>query len=302
MRAVHTVRELRDNLTPIRIAGRVIGLVPTMGALHTGHARLMERARKESDLTVVSIFVNPLQFGPNEDFARYPRAFEADLELCRQNGMDFVFAPSVEEMYPLLPQLTFADVARVSDHLCGASRPGHFRGVATVVLKLFNVVQPERAYFGEKDAQQLAVIRRMTLDLNIPITIVGVETVRETDGLAISSRNRYLDADQRRIAPSLYRALQEAASTVREGETEASRVRTAALQILAENKAIRLDYLEVVDPDEMQPVSTIAGPVRIAGAIWLGSTRLIDNILVSKKPTTDGTDYTDDTDGAHQKH
>ena len=283
MRAAHTVKELRDSLESERMRGRVIGLVPTMGALHAGHAKLIETARRESDLVVVAIFVNPLQFGPNEDFARYPRAFEEDLELCRRIGADVVFAPSTEEMYPL-PQLTFAEVIRLSEHLCGASRPGHFRGVATVVLKLFNIVQPHRAYFGEKDAQQLAVLRRMTLDLNIPIRIVEVPTVREPDGLAVSSRNRYLDPEQRRIAPSLYGALQEAASEVHSGEMDASRVREAALRILKENPAIRVDYVEVVDPDEIQPVTTITAPVRIAAAIWLGPTRLIDNILVQPLP------------------
>ena len=278
VQAVHTVKELRDNLESSRTSGRVIGLVPTMGALHAGHARLIEIARKESDSTVVSIFVNPLQFGPNEDYASYPRAFAQDLELCRKIGVDFIFAPVVEEMYPL-PQTTFAEVTRVSEHLCGASRPGHFRGVATVVLKLFNIVQPHRAYFGEKDAQQLAVIRRMTLDLNIPITIVGVPTVREADGLAVSSRNRYLDSEQRRVAPILFRALQEAERQVRSGERDVAKVREAACRVLRESPLVRVDYLEVVDPGEIQPVNSIIAPVRIAGAIWLGSTRLIDNVL-----------------------
>src|SRR5262245_11888989 len=183
VQAVHTVKEIRDNLENARRAGQVIGLIPTMGALHTGHIQNIQTARKECGVVVVSIFVNPLQFGPNEDYARYPRPLAEDLEMCRQNGVDLVFVPTVDEMYPS-PQLTFVELPRVSQYLCGAHRPVHFRAVATVVLKLFNIVQPHRAYFGEKDAQQLAVIRRMTRDLNLPIRIVGVATVREADGLA----------------------------------------------------------------------------------------------------------------------
>src|SRR5437870_6654060 len=200
-----------------------IGLVPTMGALHAGHEVLIQRARKDSEAVVVSIFVNPLQFGPNEDYTRYPRELPRDLEICERNGADLVFAPSVEEMYPL-PELTFLDVTRVSEHLCGAFRPGHFRGVATVVLKLLNIVQPDRAYFGEKDMQQLAVIRRMVADLNVPVEIVPVATVREADGLAVSSRNQYLDAEQRRIAPVVFRALREAESLIRAGEKDVASV------------------------------------------------------------------------------
>jgi pantoate--beta-alanine ligase len=226
---------------------------------------------------VVTIFVNPLQFGPTEDYSRYPRAVAQDLEICRRNGADLVFAPSVEEMYPQ-PQLTFTEVSRVGEHLCGAFRPGHFRGVATVVLKLFNIVQPQRAYFGEKDMQQLAVIRRMTSDLNLPIDVVGVPTVREADGLAVSSRNRYLDPEQRNAAPVLYGALQEAERQIRSGERDAANIRDAALAVLQESPLVRVEYFEIVDPGEIQPVSTVNGPVRIAAAIWIGTTRLIDNI------------------------
>lgn len=279
MRAVHTVKEVREGLKPARQSGQVIGLVPTMGALHAGHRKLLEIARQECGFVVVSIFVNALQFGPSEDYARYPRALPQDLEICRQSGVDLVFAPALEEMYPG-SQLTFTEVLRVGEHLCGAFRPGHFRGVATVVLKLFNIVQPDRAYFGEKDAQQLAVIRRMTRDLNIPVTIVGVATVRESDGLAISSRNQYLNPEQRKTAPILYRALQEAAKRVRAGEKNALKVREAALQVLHQEPAVQVEYLEIVDAEEMQPVTTIEGPARIAAAICLGATRLIDNVLV----------------------
>ena len=273
MRTVHTVKEVRDFLE----SKKNIGLVPTMGALHAGHERLLETARRESDVLVVSIFVNPLQFGPNEDYARYPRTLSHDLETCERNRVDLVFAPSAEEMYSM-PQLTSVDVGRLSEHLCAKFRPGHFRAVATVVMKLLNIVQPQRAYFGEKDLQQLTIIRRMAADLNVNVTIVGVPIVREADGLALSSRNKYLNVEERKAAPVLYRALQEASSRVRSGEKDASRVREAALAVLANFPLIRVEYLEIVDPDELQPIATIGGPVRIAGAIWVGATRLIDNV------------------------
>ena len=272
MQVVRTVSDVRGFLEN----RKNIGLVPTMGALHIGHETLIRTARAESDVLAVSIFVNPLQFGPNEDYSRYPRALPKDLETCEHNGADLVFAPSVEEMYPL-PQLTTVEVGRVSEYLCGKFRPGHFRGVATVVLKLLNIVRPDRAYFGEKDLQQLMVIRRMVADLNVPVTIVGVPTVREPDGLALSSRNKYLDAQERTAAPALHRALQEAATRIRAGEREPSKVRAAAMQILNASPLIRVEYFEIVDPEELQPVSVLNGPVRIAAAIWIGKTRLIDN-------------------------
>jgi pantoate--beta-alanine ligase len=248
-----------------------------MGALHAGHEKLIQTARAECDNLVVSIFVNPLQFGPNEDYARYPRTLPQDFEICERNRVDVVFAPTLEDMYPS-PQLTFTEVTHVSEHLCGKFRPGHFRGVATVVLKLLNIVQPDRAYFGEKDLQQLAVIRRMVADLNIPVTIVGVPTVREPDGLALSSRNKYLSADERKAAPALYRALQDAAARMASGERDVKKIRDEAVQLLSVSPLIRVEYFEIVDADELQPIDTIAGPVRIAGAVWLGTTRLIDNI------------------------
>jgi len=250
-----------------------------MGALHPGHEALIRAARRECGIVVVSIFVNPLQFGPNEDYARYPRTLEKDVEICRRQGTDVVFNPSPDEMYPL-PPLTFAQVTRVSEHLCGKFRPGHFRGVATVVLKLFNIVRPDRAYFGEKDMQQLAVIRRMVADLNIPVEIAAVPTVREPDGLAISSRNQHLNSAERKAAPVLYRALEEAVKRIRSGERDASKVREAAIAILESEPLVRIEYLEIVDPTEIQPLSTISGPVRIAAAVWIGGTRLIDNVAV----------------------
>jgi len=248
-----------------------------MGALHPGHEALIGAARRECGIVVVSIFVNPLQFAPNEDYARYPRTLEKDVEICRRQGTDVVFNPSPDEMYPL-PPLTFAQVTRVSEHLCGKFRPGHFRGVATVVLKLFNIVRPDRAYFGEKDMQQLAVIRRMVADLNIPVEIAAVPTVRDPDGLAISSRNQHLNSAERKAAPVLYRALEEAVKRIRSGERDASKVREAAIAILESEPRVRVEYLEIVDPTEIQPLSTISDSVRIAAAVWIGGTRLIDNV------------------------
>ncbi len=275
MRAVHTVKEVREALE----SAKEIHLVPTMGALHAGHEALLRTARKESGTLVASIFVNPLQFGPKEDYALYPRSLPLDLEICERNGADLVFAPPAGEMYPL-PQLTFVDVTRVSEHLCGKFRPGHFRGVATVVLKLFNIVRPDRAYFGEKDIQQLAVIRRMVSDLNLPVGVVGVPTVREPDGLALSSRNKYLSPAERQAAPALHRALREAVARIRSGERDAAVIRQAAVAVLGESPLIRPEYFEIVDPEDLQPDWTIAGPVRVAAAIWIGSTRLIDNVAI----------------------
>lgn len=256
---------------------RPLGFVPTMGALHEGHGRLIDEARAASASVAVSVFVNPIQFNQSEDYARYPRLLEADLAFCAERGVDVVFAPPVEQMYPQ-PQATFVEVGPVADHMEGRFRPGHFRGVATVVLKLFQIVQPDRAYFGEKDAQQLAVIRRMALDLNLPVEIAGVPTVREPDGLALSSRNRHLSAEERAIAPRLYQALRAAERSIAAGETRAETVKRAALEVLPGEPQMRLEYLEIADDAEMQPVASITGPVRVAAAVWVGRTRLIDNI------------------------
>jgi pantoate--beta-alanine ligase len=277
LRVIHTIDDLRAALVPARRAGTTIGLVPTMGALHAGHARLIETARRECGMVVVSVFVNPIQFDEKDDYARYPRTLDTDARLCESLGVDLVFAPEAGEMYPE-PLCTVVEVRRVSEHLCGRFRPGHFQGVATVVLKLFNIVQPGRAYFGEKDAQQLAVIRRMVRDLNLPLTIVGVPTVREPDGLALSSRNQRLSASERQVALSLSRALHLAQRLIREGATGAEAVKREALAALAAQPDLRVEYLEIVDPDEMQPVEEIRGPVRVAAAIRVGPTRLIDNV------------------------
>jgi pantoate--beta-alanine ligase len=251
-----------------------------MGALHAGHGSLLEIARRDCDVVVASIFVNPIQFNQAGDFQGYPRGLETDLEFCGERGVDFVFAPSEEEMYPA-PLDTFVEVERLTGHLCGPHRPGHFRGVTTVVAKLFNIVQPDRAYFGEKDAQQLAVIQRMVRDLDMPVDIVPCPTVREADGLAMSSRNKHLTPEQRERAPVLYRALRAAADTAKAGQ-DAGSMLAAAEKVLATVPEFEVEYIDVVDAAEMQPVERIEAPVRVAIAAWAGETRLIDNILVSR--------------------
>lgn len=278
---VRTIPEIRNRLELPRMRGHVIGLVPTMGALHAGHAALIERARRDCQTVVVSIFVNPIQFDRPDDYEAYAIDLAKDMDACDTLGVDFVFAPSAQEMYPEPPR-TLVEVEGVSEHLCGKFRPGHFRGVSTVVAKLFHIVGPDRAYFGEKDAQQLAVIQRMVADLNIPVEIVSVPTVREEDGLALSSRNRRLTHEERNLAPALYQALQLGADCIRKGSTSAEQVRTAALSDLQKHPEFGVEYLEVVDPSNMTPVETIRGPVRIATAAWLGSVRLIDNVLVDR--------------------
>jgi pantoate--beta-alanine ligase len=276
---VRTVADVRNRLMLSRIGGRTIGLVPTMGALHAGHAALMERARADCGVVVVSIFVNPIQFDRPDDYDAYTIDLGKDAEFCSALGVDLIFAPSAQEMYPQPPS-TFVEVEVVSEHLCGKFRPGHFRGVATVVAKLLNIVAPEKAYFGEKDAQQLAVIRRMAADLNMPVEIVPVPTVREADGLALSSRNKRLTAEERQLAPALYQALALGADRIRKGHTSTAEIRSIAINYLQEYPEFRVEYLEVVDAASMTPVETVTGPARIAAATWLGSVRLIDNVLV----------------------
>jgi len=277
-RVIRSIAELRDALASVREEKRTIGLVPTMGALHAGHAQLIETARRQTDCVVASIFVNSIQFDRDDDYDGYPRDLSSDVEFCTARGVDVIFAPSANEMYPE-PQRAFVDVEGVSDHLCGEFRPGHFRGVATVVLKLLNIVQPSRAYFGEKDAQQLAVIRQLVKDLNVPVAVVEVPTVREPDGLALSSRNRNLNEEERRIAPVLNQALREAEKLISDGSQRVADIKGAALEVLQHYPGIRVEYLEIVDPEHMQLVEQITGPVRAMGAVWIGKTRLIDNVL-----------------------
>ena len=277
---VKTAAEVRGRLEPARRAGETIGLVPTMGALHAGHAALIEQAVRECQWIVVSIFVNPMQFNRDEDYQTYPRDRAADLAFCGSLGVSFVFAPTAEEMYRQ-PQHASVEMEGLTEHLCGPHRPGHFRGVTTVVSKLFNIVQPGRAYFGQKDGQQLAVIRRMVDELHMPLTIVGVPTVREHDGLALSSRNRLLNAKERTAAAVLYRGLQAAERLVAEGETCPGEVVKQALAVIEAEPLAQVEYFEVVDADGLQPMTDITETVMIGGAMWVGTTRLIDNVTTT---------------------
>lgn len=277
MRRVEGLDEVRSAVNDARARGHQIGFVPTMGALHEGHASLMRAARGETGFVVVSVFVNPTQFGPNEDFHRYPRPIEHDLAVCAAEGVDLVFTPTVETMYP--PGFrTFVTVEGLDAVLCGATRPGHFRGVATVVAKLFHQVRPDRAYFGQKDAQQVRVLRRMVRDLDIPVEIRVCPIVREPDGLAMSSRNRYLDPDQRRQAVVLVESLDEARRRVEAGERDPATVRNLILNKLATAPAARVDYVALVDPETLAPVDVIGDNLLIALAVFVGTTRLIDNV------------------------
>lgn len=274
---VAEIAALRKLLATQRIVGQTVGLVPTMGALHAGHRRLLDIARAETDAVVATIFVNPTQFNRADDLVHYPRTLDQDLGVCRAAGVDLVFAPSPAEMYPREPR-TWVDVPGLSEYLCGPGRPGHFRGVATVVMKLFQIVQPERAYFGEKDAQQLAIIRRMVKDLDVPVTIVPVATVREPDGLAMSSRNRHLTPQERQRATILSQALFAARDLLLGGERSVETIRASVAPLF---DAVQLEYFSIVDPESLVPVERIETPVLIAGAIWLGTTRLIDNVTVA---------------------
>lgn len=258
---------------------RCVGLVPTMGALHEGHLSLVRAARERCDSVVVSIFVNPLQFGPNEDLAKYPRTFERDCELLEGENVDIVFAPPVEDMYPK-DAVSYVTVEGMSEKLCGKSRPGHFRGVTTVVAKLFQIVEPETAFFGQKDAAQCAIIRRMVRDLNFPVEIVVRPIVREPDGLAMSSRNAYLSAPERKSALVLYRALTEVKASFDQGERNADKLAEIGKQVLSQEPGVRLDYLEIVDPDSLESLEGVGKTALAAVAAFVGKTRLIDNILL----------------------
>lgn len=276
---VKTISEMRAISEEWRKNGETIGLVPTMGYFHQGHLSLMKEARCENDRVVVSLFVNPTQFGPGEDFNIYPRDLEHDRRAAKEVGVDLIFNPNPEEMYPADFQ-TYVEVTRVSQGLCGNSRPGHFKGVATIVTKLLNIVRPDRAYFGEKDAQQLRVIQRMVKDLNIPVEIRPVKIIREEDGLAMSSRNSYLSTKERQAALILSKSLFWAADRVREGENEVSRLKTGINQLFQAEPLVDLEYLEFRASEDLRPVSKVEGEVLIALAARVGKTRLIDNITV----------------------
>jgi pantoate--beta-alanine ligase len=277
---VSDVATLHQALDVPRRQGKTVGLVPTMGALHGGHTSLMDLARSQTDFVVASIFVNPTQFGPNEDFRRYPRPLERDLELCGRAGVDLVFSPAPETIYPPA-YCTFVEVTGLTEGLCGAARPGHFRGVATVVLKLLNIVRPDKVYFGQKDGQQVRVVQQLVRDLNVPVTVVVGPTVRESDGLALSSRNQYLDRDQRRAATVLFRALQEAQSAIASASRDAVQVRRRMVDCIAAVPGAVLDYAEVVDADTLRRIDPLRGTLLAAVAVKFGTTRLIDNVLIT---------------------
>jgi pantoate--beta-alanine ligase len=279
MRLKKTIAETRSAIKSLRLAGKTIGFVPTMGALHEGHLALVRAARRQCDAVIASIFVNPTQFGPNEDLARYPRPFDQDCALLEAEGVDLLFAPSPEEMYPE-GSTTFVTVEDLSSRLDGASRPGHFRGVATVVAKLFHIVQPDVAFFGQKDAAQVAVLRRMVRDLNFDLEIAVIPTVREPDGLAMSSRNRYLSPQERKSALALSQALSVMESMANTGERDSDRLLSEGRRKLATEPEVRLDYLSIVHPETLEPLENVASGALIAVAAYVGTTRLIDNILL----------------------
>lgn len=279
MQLLKTVAEVRQWVKERREQKQSIGFVPTMGYLHEGHLTLARRARECCEAVIMSIFVNPTQFGPQEDFERYPRDLERDLKLAGEVGVDAVFAPEVAEMYPP-GYATYVEVEGLTAILCGASRPGHFRGVATVVTKLFNIVQPDRAFFGQKDYQQAVVIQRLVQDLNIPVEIITVPTVREPDGLALSSRNKYLNAEERKQALSLYRALKLGEKMILSGERRVEVVQQAMAREISSQPLARIDYVSINDAETLKPLEEIGGKVLLAVAVWIGKTRLIDNLVV----------------------
>ena len=277
MNLVGTVREVREWR---RSVSGSLGLVPTMGYLHDGHLALVDRARRENATVAASLFVNPTQFGPSDDLSRYPRDLDRDRALLEARGCDLLFGPAPDEMYPNGFD-TFVDVGAIATPLEGARRPGHFRGVATVVLKLFDIVQPQRAYFGQKDAQQLAVLRRMVRDLDVPVEIVGCPIVREADGLAMSSRNSYLTPAERRAAAVLYRTLCAARDLWASGEREAEALRVRMRAVLDAEPLARTDYVSVADPESLKELARIEGPALLSMAVLLGKTRLIDNLQIA---------------------
>jgi pantoate--beta-alanine ligase len=279
MQVLSTVHEMRAACRAVRKSGQSLALVPTMGALHAGHIALVRAARAKCDVVAASIFVNPTQFGPNEDFSKYPRTFEKDCALLEAEGVALLFAPQSEEMYPKGAS-TFVEVEGVGDRLDGRSRPGHFRGVATVVAKLFHIVGPHKAFFGQKDAAQVAVLRSMVRDLNFPLDLVVCPTVRELDGLALSSRNRYLSAEERGRALVLSRALNVIAAAYGAGQKDVARLLEAGHSVLATEPDVRIDYLEIVNADTLLPLTEAVPGALVAVAAYLGATRLIDNTLL----------------------
>ncbi len=281
MQVITQIIKLKQAVHTAKASGKTVGLVPTMGYLHEGHLTLMRRARAEQGLVIATLFVNPLQFGPQEDYADYPRDLERDCKLAESTGIDILFAPAVDEMYPAGggKMLTFVDVEKITATLCGASRPGHFRGVATVVSKLFNISEVDVAYFGQKDAQQVAVIRRMAEDLNMNVKIIAVPIVREADGLAMSSRNKYLDPGQRQAALVLSRSLNKAAGILTAGVRDSADILAAMRDLIGGEPLAEIDYIEIVDPLTLESVEKIESRALLAMAVRFGKTRLIDNML-----------------------
>lgn len=276
MKIIKSIDELRENLKKAKIEGKSIGLVPTMGYLHQGHASLIRRARKDNDIVVVSDFVNPIQFGPNEDLLTYPRDLEADSKICEEIGVDYIFAPEASEMYQ--DRKVFIDIEDMSDHLCGAKRPGHFRGVLTVCSKLFNITGADRAYFGQKDAQQVAIIKKLVSDLNIPIEIIPCPIVREEDGLALSSRNTYLSKEERKAALCLSKAIFAGEKLAKEGES-VEEVIGKMKEIIDSEELSKIDYISVVDLKTMEDANDFDGDRLVAIAVYIGKARLIDNFI-----------------------
>lgn len=280
MKTLTTIALLRSELAKARSNGESVGFVPTMGFLHEGHLSLVEAARKECDLVVMSIFVNPLQFGPGEDFERYPKDLQRDQDLALNAGVDLLFHPGPSEMYPKGVTQTKVEVGRIAEVTEGRYRPGHFAGVATVCTKLFSIVGADCAYFGKKDAQQLAVIRQIVSDLDLGVRIMACETLREPDGLAMSSRNKYLTSEQRKEASAIYRGLQTAVRLARKGEARSDQLESAVAEVVTSSPGLELQYVEVVDPDTFERVPEVRGPAIIAAAVFAGETRLIDNIAI----------------------
>ena len=279
MKIIRTVAEMTALSREIRALGKRIGLVPTMGSLHEGHISLVRECRAKSDITVVSIFVNPAQFGPKEDLGSYPRDLERDAGLLEKEGVDYVFHPEPFDMYPE-GYRTYVTVEDLEDRLCGLSRPGHFRGVCTIVLKLFNIIRPDTAYFGWKDAQQVIILRRMVADLDLDVRVEALPLVRDADGLALSSRNSYLSAEERKAALILSRSLEDARRRIEEGERDAGRIAGRIEETVAGEPRARLDYVAVVDPVSLRPLDRIDGEALIAMAVHIGRTRLIDNVRI----------------------
>ena len=279
MKVAKTIESVRHLVKNARKAGGKVGFVPTMGALHTGHISLIETAKKKCDFVVVSIFVNPTQFGPGEDFNRYPRPIKADLNICKKAGVDVVFVPSVRQMYPA-ENFTWMAVEKLTEPLCGRFRPGHFRGVTTVCAKLFNIVAPDVAYFGQKDAQQAIVIKRMVADLNMPLKIVVCPTIREPNGLALSSRNQYLTERQKKDAANIYKSLRTCRNLIDAGTTNTRQIIAEMQKILQRIPSAEIEYISIVDADTLESIDKIAGQVLAAVAVRIGTTRLIDNIVI----------------------